>query len=221
MNRILAVAPHPDDETLGCGGALLRHRRAGDELHWLIATEMTPETGYAPARIKARDAEIRKVSARYGFKSVTRLGFGTGALDALELSVLVGAFSRAFRAAAPDVVYLPHRGDPHSDHRIVFDCAAACTKAFRFPSIRRVLSYEALSETDFSLDPAYAFKPNVFIDIGGQLEGKIQIMRLYRGELGTHPFPRSEASLRALATLRGAAAGFKAAEAFLLLKERL
>ena len=38
--KILAIAPHPDDETLGCGGTLLKHKNNGDEINWLIITDI-------------------------------------------------------------------------------------------------------------------------------------------------------------------------------------
>jgi N-acetylglucosamine malate deacetylase 1 len=125
-----------------------------------------------------------------------------------------------FKEFAPDEVLLPHRGDVHSDHRVVFDAAAACTKWFRYPSVRRVLAYETLSETDFALPPQDAFVPNYFVDISGHLEAKIAALRIYESELGQPPFPRSVEAVRALATVRGAASGFHAAEAFQLLRER-
>ena len=63
------------------------------------------------------------------------------------------------------------------------------------------------------------FRPNLWIDISPYLEEKIEIMRLYKGEMEEHPFPRSEKNIRALATLRGATAGLDAAEAFISIKE--
>ena len=47
MSIVLAIAPHPDDETLGFGGTLLRHRADGDEIHWLIVTAMSEDLGYS------------------------------------------------------------------------------------------------------------------------------------------------------------------------------
>ena len=79
---------------------------------------------------------------------------------------------------------------------------------------------ETLSETEFA--PALkedSFIPNVYVDISEFFEKKLKIMRIFKTELGDHPFPRSERNLKALATLRGATAGCKYAEAFMLLKE--
>ena len=45
MKKILVVAPHADDETLGCGGTLLKHCNQGDEIYWLIVTDMSLESG--------------------------------------------------------------------------------------------------------------------------------------------------------------------------------
>ena len=82
------------------------------------------------------------------------------------------------------------------------------------------MAYETLSETDFGLGTDQGFRPNVFVDIEPFLNGKLQAMDIYGSELGAFPFPRSHEVIRALATVRGAAAGFKAAEAFELLRER-
>ena len=80
--------------------------------------------------------------------------------------------------------------------------------------------YECLSETEFSPSlQTDSFISNVFVDITDFLEDKIKIMKMYRGEMGAFPFPRSEENIRALAMYRGATAGVKAAEAFVLLKE--
>jgi N-acetylglucosamine malate deacetylase 1 len=218
---ILVVAPHPDDETLGCGGALLRHGAEGDALHWVIVTGMAGEA-YSAARRERRAAEVRDVSRLYGFASTAELGFPTAALESVPRVELVEKMSAAFKSARPDVVYLPHPGDVHSDHRVAFEAAVACTKWFREPAPRRVLVYETLSETDAALDAtAQPFRPNVFIDITAQLEQKLGILQRYEGEVGEFPFPRSLEAVRSLARVRGAAAGCASAEAFQLVRERL
>jgi LmbE family N-acetylglucosaminyl deacetylase len=84
------------------------------------------------------------------------------------MSILVGKISEIFPDFQPDEVLLPYPGDVHSDHRVTFEAASACTKWFRYPSVKRVLAYETPSETDFGIDPRDSgFKPNVFVYIGG------------------------------------------------------
>ena len=120
----------------------------------------------------------------------------------------------------PNEVIVPHSGDIHTDHQIVNKALLSATKSFRCPFIKRILSYETLSETDFNLNPYSKFIPNVFIDISHYIEEKIKAMHIYASEIDKFPFPRSEEAIRSLALQRGASAGFKAAEAFQLLKEK-
>lgn len=222
MKNILVVAPHPDDEVLGCGGTILRNKAEGNTVHWLIITHISQEQGYSFEKIKEREEEIIKVSQELGFDSVHHLKFPTAKLDQISSEELVRAISEVVVTTNTQIIYAPYRSDIHSDHRIVFDATMACTKWFRYPTVEKVLVYETLSETDFTIDSdAIGFRPNIFNDISHYIERKIEIMNIYKSELAPHPFPRSEESIKALATLRGSAAGVKAAEAFMLLKERI
>jgi Uncharacterized proteins, LmbE homologs len=222
MKNVVVVAPHPDDETLGCGGTLLRHKEQGDAVHWIIVTEMLEEHGFSPERIAARDREIQEVAERYAFQSVVRLGFPTTKLDEIPMSELVGKMSEAFQNIRPNILYVPYRGDVHTDHQYVFDAAVSCSKWFRYPYVEKILVYETLSETDFGMDPdTNGFRPNVYVDISRFLDQKLKIMQVYQSEIGEFPFPRSIETIRALASIRGSAGGFAASEAFMLLKERM
>lgn len=216
----LVVAPHPDDETLGCGGTLLRTRAEGGRIHWLIVTGMELSLGFSAETIAAREREIEKAAAEYAFDSVHQLKLPTTQLDVLPLAQVIAKIKDVFESVQPSTVYAPFRGDAHSDHRVVFDAVAACTKWFRFPCLRRVLAYETLSETEFNIDPDRGvFTPNVFVHIGDYVEKKIEILKLFRSEVHPFPFPRSEVAVRSLAAVRGAASGNSAAEAFMLLRE--
>ena len=52
--KILVIAPHPDDETLGCGGTLFRHKKEGDELYWGIITGISVEAGWTTDDVEKR-----------------------------------------------------------------------------------------------------------------------------------------------------------------------
>lgn len=218
--KVLVVSPHPDDETLGCGGTLLKHQAQGDKLFWLIMTKMASEVGYSGEQMRVRSQEIEEVARAYGFQKVFQLNFATTTLDTVPQRELIGAVSKVVEEVKPEVVYLPNRGDIHSDHRVTFDAAFGALKTFRAPSVKRVLAYEVLSETEFAPPlQSDTFTPNSFSDISNYLDKKIEVMRIYKDELKPHPFPRSEENIRALAVVRGATAGAKHAEAFTIIKE--
>jgi len=216
MNRVLVIAVHPDDETLGCGGTLLKHKANGDKIYWLICTSLSKNHKY----YKKREKEIEKVSQMYEFDKVFRLDFPTMRIDEISMSELISAISKVFKKIKPNIVYLPFKNDVHSDHRKIFEAVYSCTKIFRYPFIKKILMMETLSETDFS-DITNSFIPNVFVDISEFLDQKLEIMNIYESEIGKHPFPRSEETIKALAQVRGAQAGVKYAESFMLLKEIL
>lgn len=221
--RTLVIAPHPDDELLGCGGTLLRRCAEGGTVGWLLMTSITEKGGWSPQRIDQRSIEIERV--REGLtiaqEHLYQLGFTTTDLDQIPMNSIVSRLSHVFKDFQPEEVFLPHSGDVHSDHRITFEAACACTKWFRYPSVKRVLTYETLSETDAGLDQSRHFHPTLFVDISEHLDQKIELMRIYESEIGVYPFPRSEIAIEALARFRGAQAGFMAAEAFVVLKERI
>jgi LmbE family N-acetylglucosaminyl deacetylase len=217
--RSLVVAPHPDDEVLGVGGTLLRRKSEGATIGWLIMTEISSEMGWSAEKVRQRKGEIEEIRDLFGFESVFELGFPTTQLDQVPKGDLIKAVSKVFNTFTPNEIFIPHHSDIHSDHRITFETVASCTKWFRCPSVKRILAYETLSETEFSLVSNQRFQPNVFINIEGYLEQKLEAMKVYSTEIGEFPFPRSDDAIKALAALRGANSGFRAAEAFELLQE--
>ncbi len=220
MDKVLIVAVHPDDETLGCGGTLLKHKANGDEIHWLIATDVKESEGFKRELIERREAEIKKVSKMYGFNSTHRLGLSTMRVDEYSMSELIGTISKVIIDVKPSIIYLPFKGDVHSDHRKIFEAAYACTKSFRYPFVKKIYMVETLSETEFAPSTKEdSFIPNVFVDISELMDKKLEIIKVFESEIAEHPFPRSIRNLKALATLRGATAGCEYAESFVLLKE--
>ncbi len=218
--NVVILTPHPDDETLGCGGTLLRHVNQGDNVYWLIITTMG--NNFARENKIKRAQEIKNVATNYQFEKTFELGFEAATLDQVPDGDLIGEISKVFQEILPNIIYVPYPSDIHSDHKAVFDGTMACTKWFRYPYVEKVLVYETLSETDFIMNPdANGFRPNVFVNIESFLDKKIEIMKIYESEISKFPFPRSEKAIQSLAYIRGTASGFEAAEAFMLLKERI
>ena len=216
--RVLALAAHADDETLGCGGTLLRHAASGDELHWLIATGAW-EPRWSSEAVARKAAQIARVAEAYGMRETHELGFPAGTLEALPFRELMERIEGVLAAVRPEVVYLVDEGDVHTDHGVVFRAAMSVLKPFRMASlgVRRVLAYETLSSTEAAARPT--FVPNVYADVTGFLERKLELMAFYETELQPEPAPRSASSLRALARHRGATIAVEHAEAFALVRE--
>lgn len=220
--KSLIVAPHPDDELLGCGGTLLKRLAEGKTVGWVLMTAISEDKGWSKQQVRKRDNDIERVREGLGIcaEHLYRLNFDSAELDQVASSTLIGALSRIFKVFHPEEVFLPHPGDIHSDHRITFEAASACTKWFRYPSVKRILTYETLSETNFGLDQvAVGFRPNLFVDITNQLQKKIELLAIYESEIAEHPFPRSFDAVSAQALLRGAQSGVHAAEAFHILRQ--
>jgi len=218
--RVLVVAPHPDDETLGCGGTLFRRKQEGDELYWAIVTGISEDMGWPEAAVKKRDAEIDAAAKKYGFADVFNFRLPTTKVDTLPLSDLIEKITNVYKKVEPEIIYMPFARDVHTDHQLIAKALQSTFKWFRYPHIQKVLMYETLSETEFNFIEKNVFKSNVFVNISDHLDDKIEAMKIYESEMGDFPFPRSEKTIRSLATFRGSQSGFEAAEAFELIYER-
>lgn len=217
--NVVVISAHPDDEIIGCGGSLLKHVAAGDQVSWVIITNVSEKQGFSKERVESRQQEIEKVGRMVGFKKIVKLNYPTMSLDDTTLNSMIPKLSKVFNDLQPERVYVMNRSDAHSDHRITFDAVMACSKSFRYPFLKTVLMYECLSETEFAAPlPEKVFLPNFYIDITPFFQRKIEIMKVYESELGSHPFPRSERNLEAIAVFRGATAGVEYAEAFQLVR---
>ena len=217
MNKkVLVVAVHPDDETLGCGGTLLKHKDNGDEINWLICTKLNSNN----KSFLTREKEIETVSNLYNFDSVHKLELETTKVDEYSMSELISKISLVINKVQPNIIYLPFKTDVHSDHRKIFEAAYSCTKSFRYPFIEKIYMMETLSETEFAVSSKEdSFIPNVFVDISDYFDKKVKILNVYKSELEEHPFPRSIKNIEALSILRGATSNCQYAEAFQLIKE--
>ena len=218
--KTLVVAPHPDDEALGVGGTLLKRKAENVDIAWIIVTRPSDILNWDENRKKFRQLEIERVADSIGIKKIYNLDFPTALIDQIPIAELTIAISNAINDFNPDEVFIPAEGDVHTDHQIIYKACVSATKSFRNSSIKKILIYETLSETNFGDGKTSVFSPNMYIDITPYLEEKIKLCAIYTDQFEKHPFPRSIESIKALAIYRGSSSGFYAAEAFSVLKIR-
>lgn len=217
LEKILVVSPHPDDETLGAGGSLLKFKSQGSKIYWLNVTNMREKYGYSKQQVTNRKNEVNNVKKLYNVDKYFDLGLKPASLEYSFSSKYIDKIASIYRKIKPTTLIVPYKNDIHSDHRFVYKYCFSLSKIFRQPSIKCILMMEILSETDF-VEPDNAFSPNFFVDITDFLDQKLLIMEKYKSELGEHPFPRNIDSIRSLASIRGVQAGCKYAESFRLVK---
>ena len=219
--KVLVVSVHPDDETLGCGGTILKHLKNGDELYSIIVTKADKSVGFTKKFIDKREEQINKISKEYGLKKVYRLNYLTTKLQCVDINDFINSVSKIINDIKPEIVYMNNRSDVHTDHQITAKVLISCTKSFRCPFIKKILMYECVSETEMAPPfPENIFVPNVYSDITDFIDKKLEIMNIYESEVQNPPLPRSLENIKALARYRGASCGVDYAEAFMLVRER-
>lgn len=219
--QILVIAPHPDDEVLGCGGTIARHTDWGDEVHVLVITKGDPDLYPDDDEAEIRQ-EVEAAHRVLGVASTTYLDFLAPRLDTVAGYQLADAIHQVIRRLQPDTVYLPHHGDIHADHQRVYQATLVAARPINRCPVRQLLCYETLSETEWSPPRGdTAFIPTVFVDIAPYLDTKLKAMACYEAEVKEFPHSRSLTALDALAKLRGATVGLSAAEAFSLVRQIL
>ena len=219
--KVFVLAPHPDDEILGAGGSIACHVAKGDEVHIGILTRGNP-TIYGDEAIARVRTEALQAHRLLGVTSTLFCDeLPAPGLDSVPCHLVADKIRSWLQEIKPALLYTPHAGDMHLDHRVAHHAALVAARPGNH-GIVRILSYETLSETEWSgpsLD--VAFVPNVFRDISPYLERKLAAMRLYQSQEKEFPHPRSIRAIEALARLRGSTVQVQAAEAFVLVREVL
>lgn len=219
MARVLIVAPHPDDEVLGVGGTALTHLAAGDAVHVVICTR-GEASRFGAAQVERVQAEARAAHEFLGVTGSTFLDLPAARLDTVPGTDINEAIGGVLAEVQPTILYVPHPGDVHRDHQLVFQSVMVCCRPIVGGAVRRIYAYETVSETDWYAAPITpAFVPNVFVDISAHIERKLAAFSLYASQIKPAPDQRSIDALRALSVTRGHAMGMTHAEAFMLIRE--
>lgn len=203
MRKILALAPHPDDLEIGCGGTLAQHAIRGDEVHIYIAT-----SGEVGGNAETRKAEQMAAANIMGIKEVHWGEFSDTKLPE-QSQALMADLERVVQKIKPDTVYVNFLDDTHQDHREMAMVARSVTRY-----VPNVLCYETPS--------SIGFEPTVFMDTSETLNLKLKALEAHKSQIErTHI--RLNIIEIALATshFRGVQGKLSCAEAFMPIRIRL
>ncbi len=118
--RVLVLAPHPDDEAIGCGGTLAKHQRAGASVHVLFMTDggsrvEASDNRSLEERIAHRRGEAKASLALLGIRHATFGDVPDGELNRSENAVK--DLANLIERFDPDLIYVPSFLEQHLDHR--------------------------------------------------------------------------------------------------------
>lgn len=223
MKNVLVIAPHADDEILGCGATIAKLTKVGTNVYILIATNASvgaPEL-FLPEIIKQVRSEALVAHKLLGVKETFFFELPAPALDQYPIYKIANVFSKIIRENRIDTVFIPHRGDCHKDHRVVHDAAMVACRPLADCSVKRVYAYETLSETEWGEPTAADFfvpvKYNTFTE--DEFKKKLDAMNCFESQLYRFPASRSLEAIEALAKYRGCTVSVQRAEAFEVLRE--
>ncbi len=219
---LLVIAPHPDDEILGCGGLISKVKKMGGKVYVLYVTvgDAQQYGGKSSASTRIREMEeVVKFMRIDGYDMVLKGDDYHLKLDTVPQRTLIDLIEKDSKVSInkikPTIVAFPCPHYFNQDHRAVFNAGfAACRPRPRdlkhAPNL--VLSYEQ-PEVFWSDTP---FKPNLYVDISKEIDKKIDAIKLYSSQVHTGTHPRTLENIKNIAQLRGKDVGVEYAESFII-----
>lgn len=220
MSRVLVIAPHMDDEVLGCGGVIARHNDNGDKVSVIFIAYRAYNHIYDEQKNNIEKTHALKAKEALKYEEAFFLNLSDERLDMAVQDIII-PLEKHFEDIMPDTVYIPFSGDNNQDHRAVYNASRVLLRPSATLFIDKVYMYEAPSSTDQSPPlPENMFYPNYYVNISSYIDRKITALNCYETEKKEFPHPRSEKGLRVLAQKRGMEIGFEYAEAFMILRNK-
>lgn len=210
--KLVVIAPHPDDETLGCGGTIARFAASGTEVSVLVVAGHLPPL-YDEAAFETTHREALAAFKIMGVAQSAFLRIPATMVRDVPVAELNGKINGFIREIGPDMVLLPFP-DRHIDHRVIFDACIVACRPVHAAAPKAVLAYETLSETHWNvpgIEPVFA--PEFFVDTTDYMAKKNAALACYASQINHAP-SRSVEACTALAKFRGSQNGCGYAEAF-------
>ena len=214
--RLLVIAPHSDDEVLGCGGLISKIKKEGGKVFVLIFNLgfEKDDTKESQEKRKNEVREVMNLLKVDDYHLVHDQSDNNRDLDAEPLHSLIEVIESTSNVSlekiAPTIVAIPTVFSHHQDHVHVHRACIAALRPISTPISKIVLSYEAPEHSRWSASGV--FEPNLFVEIDDVIENKIMAFNKYRSQI--RPGGRDDDSIRNQAKYRGQEVGKNLCEAF-------
>ena len=211
QKTIMVIAPHADDEVLGCGGYLLHQVKQGARVVVVLGT-----IGGVNERqnFEMRLAEATQVNKKLGSELFYLFKNKDAMLDTVPSLEITAKLDRYIEQYRPDEIFINYRSR-HQDHIKMYDCAMASMrlKEGYMPKLIALYEYPFVSD---GLDIMRGGK--IYHDITDNIDEKVALFNLYASQVKDAPSPLNESGIKSLASIRGLECGMKYAEMFYVQK---
>jgi len=218
MQKVLVIAAHPDDETLGCGGTIARLNKEGYKITTLILGEgISSRDDVRDVKKREKDIlelkeEAKRANAILGVKEVFFHDFPDNRFDIISLLDIVKVIEKIKNKIKPDIIFTHYEKDLNIDHQITYRAVITATRPLEKETVKEIYSFEIPSSTEWSYP--LSFSPNMFYDISETIDVKLRALEEYKSELREYPHPRSLEGVKLIAKYLGMKVGLNYAEAF-------
>ncbi len=214
--KILILSPHADDEILGCGGFISKYSNQNYHISVLILTNANKG---APDMYSAKQIEKIRNEAKLANELIGTKKLYFEDLPALNLTTyptykITNIINKYINKINPEIVLIPSGNDIHDDHKVIFKAAKVSTRPIKKSNLKKILSYEVLSETEWN-ENEKSFNPNYYVCLDrADVDRKVKAFLKYKSQVKKLPHPRSKEGIINLSKVRGSQVFMKYAEAF-------
>ena len=234
--NILVVSAHPDDETIGMGGTLRKLSKSHNIKVLFLADGITArkKSGYVnipqynvtqfEMKKMSKEVELRKKHTRraldiLGINKMRFLDLPDNELDTVPFLKIVKEIEKEINDTKCDVIFTHHHNDLNIDHRFAYEATITAARPTSKFMVSSIISFESISSSNWHYP--YKFNPNMYVDISSEIKLKLKALSEYKKEIQKFPHPRSKETIEAVARRWGSLYGFRAAEAFEIVMQRI
>ena len=214
--KILILSPHADDEILGCGGFISKFSKKNYDINVLILTNANigaPEI-YSSSKIDKIRKESKIANNYIGTKKLFFENLPALNLINYPIYKISNIITKYIKITNPEIILIPSANDIHDDHKIIFKAAKVSTRPIKKSNLKKILSYEVLSETEWN-ENEKSFNPNYYVCLDkSDIDKKVKAFLKYKSQVKKFPHPRSKEAIINLSKVRGSQVFMKYAEAF-------
>ena len=217
-NKVLILSPHADDEILGCGGSLLKLKKKYNIYGIFMTNGVGARNNSHQKEIHERKKNCEKLFKYFKFKKPIFFDYPDNKLDSIPLLEVIKPIEKKIKLINPTIIFTHSSRCLNIDHRKIFDAVITACRPIKRSNLKKILSFEVPSSSEWSFKKDKNFQPNYFIDITKQINNKVKALKFYKKELRKYPHSRSIKGIKSLSEYRGTFIGVKNAEAFYLVR---